>query len=101
MRSVVSSEISSDNTPKMVNQHQANLKSRVQKLRWSLLALWCLVTFVVAFFARDLNFVWADRPFGFWMAAQGAVLVFLAITWVYAIVVNRWEQEDPNSEQCL
>ncbi len=97
----MSSEVSSENNPGMSNSRAANLKRRVQKLRWSLLALWCLVTFVVAFFARDLNFVWADRPFGFWMAAQGAVLVFLAITWVYAIVVNRWEQEDPNSEQCL
>jgi putative solute:sodium symporter small subunit len=97
----MSSEVSSENNLGMSNSRTTNLKTRVQKLRWSLLALWCLVTFVVAFFARDLNFVWADRPFGFWMAAQGAVLVFLAITWVYAIVVNRWEQEDPNSEQCL
>lgn len=97
----MSSEVTSENNPGMSNSRAANLKRRVQKLRWSLLALWCCVTFVVAFFARDLNFVWADRPFGFWMAAQGAVLVFLAITWVYAIVVNRWEQEDPNSEQCL
>lgn len=95
------SEVSSENNPGTSNSRTTHLKSRVQKLRWSLLAIWCLVTFVVAFFARDLNFVWADRPFGFWMAAQGAVLVFLAITWVYAIVVNRWEQEDPNSEQCL
>lgn len=97
----MSSEVSSENNPGTSNSRTTNLKSRVQKLRWSLLALWCLVTFAVAFFARDLNFVWADRPFGFWMAAQGAVLVFLAITWVYAVVVNRWEQEDPNSEQCL
>jgi putative solute:sodium symporter small subunit len=51
------------------------------------------MTFSVAFFARDLNFQWAGRPFGFWMAAQGSVLVFLAITWVYALLVNHWEQQ--------
>jgi putative solute:sodium symporter small subunit len=34
-----------------------------------------------------------DKPFGFWMAAQGSVLMFLAITWVYALLVNRWEQQ--------
>jgi putative solute:sodium symporter small subunit len=26
------------------------------------------------------------------MAAQGSVLIFLIITWVYALLVNRWEQ---------
>jgi len=34
-----------------------------------------------------------DRPVGFWMAAQGSVLVFLAITWVYALLVNHWERQ--------
>jgi putative solute:sodium symporter small subunit len=47
----------------------------------------------VAFFARELNFMWLDRPFGFWMAAQGSVLMFLVITWTYALLVNRWEQQ--------
>jgi putative solute:sodium symporter small subunit len=30
---------------------------------------------------------------GFWMAAQGSVLVFLIIVWVYALWVNHWEQQ--------
>jgi putative solute:sodium symporter small subunit len=34
-----------------------------------------------------------DKPFGFWMAAQGSVLIFLAITWAYALLVNRWERQ--------
>jgi putative solute:sodium symporter small subunit len=66
---------------------------RVAWLRWSLLCLWASVTFCVAFFARDLNFVMFDRPVGFWMAAQGSVLVFLVITWVYALWVNHWEKQ--------
>jgi len=66
---------------------------RVARLRWCLLCLWACVTFCVAFFARDLNFVMFDRPVGFWMAAQGSVLVFLAITWTYALLVNRWEKQ--------
>ena len=66
---------------------------RVAWLRWSLLCLWASVTFCVAFFARDLNFVMCDRPVGFWMAAQGSVLVFLVITWVYALFVNHWERQ--------
>ena len=66
---------------------------RVAWLRWGLLCLWASVTFCVAFFARDLNFVMFDRPVGFWMAAQGSVLVFLVITWVYALLVNHWEKQ--------
>lgn len=66
---------------------------RVAWLRWSLLSLWASVTFCVAFFARDLNFVMFDRPVGFWMAAQGSVLIFLAIIWVYALLVNHWERQ--------
>jgi putative solute:sodium symporter small subunit len=27
------------------------------------------------------------------MAAQGSVLIFLAITWIYALLVNHWEQQ--------
>jgi putative solute:sodium symporter small subunit len=27
------------------------------------------------------------------MAAQGSLLIFLAITWIYALLVNRWEQQ--------
>jgi putative solute:sodium symporter small subunit len=72
--------------------------TRVARLRWCLLCLWGSVTFCVAFFARDLNFVMFDRPVGFWMAAQGSVLVFLAITWVYALLVNHWEKQTPSQQ---
>ena len=72
---------------------QAEFSHRVNRLRWTLLLIWGSVTFGVAFFARDLSFNVLDKPFGFWMAAQGSVLMFLAITWVYALLVNRWEQQ--------
>ncbi|NBY70068.1 MAG: DUF4212 domain-containing protein [Betaproteobacteria bacterium] len=72
---------------------QAEFSHRVNRLRWILLLIWGSVTFGVAFFARDLSFNVLDKPFGFWMAAQGSVLVFLVITWVYALLVNRWEQQ--------
>ena len=72
---------------------QAELTYRVNRLRWILLLIWGSVTFGVAFFARDLSFNVLDKPFGFWMAAQGSLLIFLAITWIYALLVNRWEQQ--------
>ena len=65
---------------------------RVTRLRWALLVVWATTTFGTSFFAHDLNVLWLGRPFGFWMAAQGSVLMFLAITVVYALLVNRWEK---------
>ena len=72
---------------------QQTFNSRVNRLRLSLLFIWGSVTFCVAFFARDFNFNVLEKPFGFWMAAQGSVLMFLAITWVYALLVNHWERQ--------
>jgi len=74
---------------------QAEFEKRVNRLRWSLLFVWASVTFCVAFFARSFEFILLDRPVGFWMAAQGSVLIFLIITWVYALFVNAWERRIP------
>ena len=63
-----------------------------RRLRWltaALLVVWAAASFGVSFFARTLNFIWGDWPFSFWVTAQGCVLVFLAITVVYAVVANR------------
>ena len=79
---------------------QAEFVQRVNRLRLILLLIWGSITFGVAFFARDLSFNVLDKPFGFWMAAQGSVLIFLAITWIYALLVNHWErqtQSDPET----
>ena len=57
---------------------------RNQALTAALLAVWFAVTFGVAFFARDLNFRFFGWPFSFWVGAQGALLVYLAIVWGYA-----------------
>ena len=72
---------------------QAEFEARVKRLRWGLLFVWASVTFCVAFFPRSLSEIFTDRPVGFWLAAQGSVLIFLIITWVYALLVNRWERQ--------
>ena len=70
----------------------------------ALLLLWAAVSFGVMYWARELSFVWGSWPFSFWMAAQGSVLVFLAITVVYAVVANRLDRAsnrqdlEPDSE---
>ncbi len=61
-------------------------------LRVLMLAVWGVASFGVSWFARDLDQVLGGWPFNFWFAAQGAVLVFLAIVIVYAIIRNRQER---------
>lgn len=49
-----------------------------------LLAIWFVVTFVVSFFARELNFNFFGWPFSFWVGAQGSLVVYCLIIWYYA-----------------
>jgi putative solute:sodium symporter small subunit len=63
-----------------------------------LLALWFFVTFVVLFFARDLTFSFFGWPFSFWVAAQGALIVYCLIIWYYARYMNKLDEEYGVSE---
>ena len=58
-----------------------------------LLFVWFVVTFVAAYFARDLAFDFFGWPFGFWVAGQGALLVYVAIVGFYARYMNRLDRE--------
>lgn len=53
------------------------------------LTLWFAVTFVVAYYARNLSFDLGGWPLSFWVAAQGAPLVYLLIVWLYGVQMNR------------
>jgi len=73
-----------------------------QKVYWQrnlritalLFVLWFLVTFVVSYFARELNGISIfGFPFGFYMGAQGALLIYLAIIWYYARYMNALDQK--------
>ncbi len=58
-----------------------------------LLAIWFVVTFVVSFYARDLNFNFFGWPFSFWMGAQGSLVIYMIIIWYYARTMNRLDHE--------
>jgi putative solute:sodium symporter small subunit len=51
----------------------------------ALLAIWFVVTFVMAYFARplaEINFF--GWPLSFYMGAQGSLIVYVVIIWYYA-----------------
>lgn len=58
-----------------------------------LLVIWFVVTYVVAFMARDLNFSFFGWPFSFWVAAQGSLVVYVAIIGYYARYMNKLDEE--------
>lgn len=73
--------------------------SRTRKLTWWLLAAWLLVSLAVPWFARDLDPIRAfGFPLGHWLAAQGALLLFLVIVVVDVVVMERLESRYLESE---
>lgn len=60
-----------------------------QRIGAALLAVWFGVTFGVAYFARELNGHFLGWPFSFWVAAQGAPIVYLVLVGLYARLMGR------------
>lgn len=67
---------------------------RCLRLTALLLAMWAGITFGTIWFARSLTFDFFGWPFSFWMAAQGALLLYVILIVLYARQMNRWERED-------
>ena len=59
-----------------------------------LLAIWFVVTFIEAWFARDLNqitfFGW---PLAFWFSAQGSLAIYVIIIGIYAWRMGKLDKE--------
>jgi putative solute:sodium symporter small subunit len=66
-------------------------RQRMRITGW-LLAAWFAVTFGVSFFARELNVVVLGWPVSFWVAAQGALLVYMALVVVFARRMGRLDE---------
>ncbi|MBS7808281.1 DUF4212 domain-containing protein [Variovorax sp. PCZ-1] len=73
-------------------KHQAYWSKNL-RLTAILLAIWFVVTYVVSYFARDLNFNFFGWPFSFYMGAQGSLVVYVVIIWFYARYMNNLDQE--------
>lgn len=59
------------------------------RLTGLLMLIGFVVTFGVAFFARELSFNVLGWPFSFWVASQGALVVYLVLVIVYAGAMQR------------
>ncbi len=73
-------------------EHSAYWRSTL-RLSAGLLGLWLLVTLGVCLLGPGLAFDFFGWPFGVWATAQGALLVFCAIVWAYALAMDRLDEE--------
>ena len=59
-----------------------------------LLSAWFVVTFVEAWFARELNQItFFGFPLGFYMSAQGSLAIYVAIIGIYAVLMKKLDKE--------
>lgn len=73
---------------------QARYSFWLKTRRWTLglLAAWLVVNLCVPWFARDLDsFTFLGFPLGYWLAAEGALFVYLLLIAVYVLVMDRLE----------
>ena len=59
-----------------------------------LLLIWFIATFVEGWYARELNSIsFLGFPLGFYMSAQGSLIIYVAIIWYYAHYMNKLDVE--------
>ena len=77
----------------LTEQHREYWRKNV-RLTASLLAIWFVVTYVVGWFARDLNAITIlGFPLGFYVGAQGALVVYVVLIFYYAKRMNQLDKE--------
>ena len=59
--------------------------SRTSTLMWVMMALWIFFSYVIHFFVETLNGIKIlGFPLGFYMAAQGSLIAFVIMLFIYA-----------------
>ena len=59
-----------------------------------LLSVWFVATFVEAWFARELNtMTFLGFPLGFYMSAQGSLIIYVALIGIYAVLMRKLDLE--------
>jgi putative solute:sodium symporter small subunit len=74
--------------------HRAYWRKNVALIR-NLLIVWAMVSLVFSILlVEPLNTIrFFGVPFGFWMAQQGSILVFVALIFIYAIQMDKLDRE--------
>ena len=72
---------------------------RTSGLMWTMFALWLFFSFFVHFFAGSLNsIVILGFPLGFYMAAQGSLVAFVVMLFLFARKQDSIDREEGVAE---
>lgn len=82
-----------------VSENHQRYWSKNLRITGILLFIWFFVTFVVGYYARELNFNFFGWPFSFWVAGQGALVVYVAIIGYYAYYMGKLDIEHGVAEE--
>ena len=59
-----------------------------------LLLIWFIATFVEGWYARELNnYSFLGFPLGFYMSAQGSLIIYVVLIWIYQKYMNGLDRE--------
>jgi putative solute:sodium symporter small subunit len=59
-----------------------------------LLFIWFVTTFVVSWYSRELNALsFIGFPLGFYMSAQGSLIIYVVLIWIYQHYMNKLDIE--------
>ena len=73
---------------------------RTSGLMWTMLRIWLLFSFVVHFFAAALiGVVILGFPLGFYMAAQGSLIAFVVMLFVFSRKQDSIDREEGVAEE--
>lgn len=73
--------------------------ARTSTLMWTMFALWVFFSFVVHFFVNQLNsIVILGFPLGFYMAAQGSLIAFVIMLFIFAKRQDSIDREEGVAE---
>lgn len=68
--------------------------AKTRNLMWVALAIWAFFSFIIHFFVSALNGVtFLGFPLGFYMAAQGSLIVFVVLIFWFAHKQNKIDEE--------
>lgn len=77
-------------TPERANEYWR----RTSGLMWVMLAIWFVAGFLIHIFAPSLNSIsFLGFPLGFYMAAQGSLIIFVIAIFWYASKQNSIDEE--------
>lgn len=66
---------------------------------WFMLAMWIIFSFVIHMFVNQLNTIkFLGFPLGFYMAAQGSLVVFVAMLFWFARAQDKIDREEGFAE---